>query len=83
MKFTALPLIGAYLIEMEPHEDERGYFSRFFCSKEFKKHGLVTDFVQMSTSFNKKKGQIRGMHYQSEPHAETKLVRCTRGAIMT
>ncbi|WP_218814796.1 dTDP-4-dehydrorhamnose 3,5-epimerase family protein [Rickettsiella endosymbiont of Dermanyssus gallinae] len=73
--------MGAYLIEMEPHQDERGYFSRFFCSREFKKHGLVTNFVQMSTSFNKKKGQIRGMHYQQEPYAETKLVRCTQGAI--
>ena len=81
MKFIALPLKGAYLIEIEPHIDERGYFSRFFCKKEFSERGLVSDFVQMSTSFNHKKGQIRGMHYQGPPCEETKLVRCTRGAI--
>ncbi|MES2142226.1 MAG: dTDP-4-dehydrorhamnose 3,5-epimerase family protein [Pseudomonadota bacterium] len=81
MKFIALPLKGAYLIEIEPHIDERGYFARFFCKKEFSERGLVSDFVQMSTSFNHKKGQIRGMHYQAPPCEETKLVCCIRGAI--
>ena len=81
MKFTELPLAGAYLIELEHHVDERGYFARTFCTAEFEAHGLVTDFIQMSTSFNKQKGQIRGMHYQEEPFSETKIVRCTRGAI--
>lgn len=81
MKFTALPLEGAYLIELDLKKDERGYFARTFCVEEFKAQGLETGFIQMSTSFNKDKGQIRGMHYQEAPHEETKIVRCTRGAI--
>ena len=81
MKFTPLPLQGAYLIELEPHKDERGYFARTFCTEEFAEHGLVTNFTQMSTSFNNTKGQIRGMHYQEAPYEETKIVRCTRGSI--
>jgi dTDP-4-dehydrorhamnose 3,5-epimerase len=81
MKLTSLPLVDAYLIELDPHKDERGYFARVFCEKEFEAHGSVTHFVQMSTSFNQRKGQIRGMHYQEDPFAETKIVRCTQGAI--
>ena len=81
MKFTSLPLSGAYLIELEPHNDERGCFARTFCVEEFKKHGLATNFIQMSTSFNKNKGQIRGMHYQEKPYEETKIVRCTKGSV--
>jgi dTDP-4-dehydrorhamnose 3,5-epimerase len=81
LKFTPLPLSGAFLIEQERRHDERGFFSRTFCEKEFSSHGLVTSWVQMSTSFNSHKGQIRGMHYQEEPYAETKLVRCTAGSI--
>ena len=82
MKITPLPLKGAYLIELQPHVDERGYFARVFCQKEFEKYGLVTHFAQMSTSFNKEKGQIRGLHYQEEPHQETKIVRCTKGSVL-
>lgn len=81
MKFTPLPLEGAYLIELDKHMDERGYFARTFCKEEFEKQGLVSNFIQMSTSFNKEKGQIRGMHYQAFPYEETKIVRCTRGSI--
>lgn len=81
MRFTKLPLEGAYLIELDKHVDERGYFARTFCMEKFKVHGLVTDFVQMSTSFNIEKGQIRGMHYQEAPYEETKIVRCTAGSI--
>ena len=81
MKFTPLPLEGAYLIELDPHIDERGFFARIFCQKEFSDLGLVTNFIQMSTSFNNKKDQIRGMHYQISPFEETKIVRCTRGSI--
>lgn len=81
MKFTPLFLQGAFLIEQERNDDERGYFARTFCKDEFSAHGLVTDFIQMSTSFNKAKGQIRGMHFQESPHEETKIVRCTQGAI--
>lgn len=80
MKFTPLPLLGAYLIEPEHKKDERGYFARIFCVKEFKKLGLVTNFVQISTSLNLKKGQIRGMHYQKAPYEETKIVSCTNGS---
>lgn len=81
MKFIPLPLKGAYLIELDFHKDERGYFARTFCTKEFGDNGLVSNFIQISTSFNKKKGQIRGMHYQEDPYGETKIVRCTRGSI--
>lgn len=81
MKLTSLPLSGAYLIEIEPHHDERGYFARTFCVNEFKERGLVTNFVQMSTSFNINKGQIRGMHYQKAPYQETKIVRCSKGSV--
>lgn len=81
MKFTPLLLQGAYLIEMELHIDARGNFARTFCLKEFEQHNLATNFVQMSTSFNIEKGQIRGMHYQESPYAETKVVRCIKGSI--
>lgn len=81
MKFTPLPLSGAFLIEFEPHYDERGFFARAFCKDEFEQHGLISTFVQMSISFNKHEGQIRGMHYQEDPYSETKIVRCTRGSI--
>jgi dTDP-4-dehydrorhamnose 3,5-epimerase len=81
MKFTELPLSGAFLIELEAHHDARGFFARTFCTTEFEKHGLSTAFVQCSTSFNFKKGQIRGMHYQIAPFEETKLVRCVQGSI--
>ncbi len=81
MKFTELPLKGSYLIELDKHVDDRGYFARTFCTQEFADHGLVTNFIQTSTSFNHKKNQIRGMHYQEAPYGETKIVRCTQGAI--
>ena len=81
MIFEELALMGAYLIKPEPHFDERGYFVRSFCKQEFQAHGLVDEYVQCNISFNKKKGTLRGMHYQSRPNQETKLVRCCRGAI--
>lgn len=81
MKFTPLPLEGAYLIETTPHHDERGYFARRFCKDEFKAHGLVTNFIQMSQAYNKEKGQVRGMHFQVAPHEETKVVMCIAGAV--
>lgn len=81
MKFIELPLKDLYLIEMEPKHDERGYFARTFCTNEFAEHGLISQFVQCSTSYNIKKGLIRGMHFQISPYEETKLVRCTRGGI--
>lgn len=81
MKFIETKLAGAYIIEAERLEDERGFFARTFCQKEFAAHGLITTFVQCNISFNKHKGTLRGLHYQIEPHPETKLVCCTQGAI--
>jgi dTDP-4-dehydrorhamnose 3,5-epimerase len=69
------------VVELEELEDERGFFARSFCQNEFRAHGLDPTIVQCNVSFNRKRGTLRGLHYQSEPHAEAKLVRCTRGAI--
>jgi dTDP-4-dehydrorhamnose 3,5-epimerase len=79
--FRATKLEGAFLIEPERKEDERGYFARTFCEREFAGHGLRSRFVQCNTSFNRRKGTLRGMHFQTAPHEEAKLVSCTRGAI--
>ncbi len=81
MKFSETQISGAYLIEIEPHVDERGFFARTFCMQEFANHGLESTFQQCNVSFTKKQGTIRGMHYQVSPYTETKLVRCTKGAI--
>ncbi len=81
VKFLPTPIAGAWLIEMEPVEDERGAFARSFCREEFARHGLNPAVAQCSVSTNRRKGTLRGMHYQAAPHEETKLVRCTRGAI--
>lgn len=72
---------GAFIIDIEPREDERGFFARSWCEDEFKEHELNPHLVQCNISFNKKRGTLRGMHYQAEPYAEAKLVRCTMGAI--
>jgi dTDP-4-dehydrorhamnose 3,5-epimerase len=79
-KPTELP--GAYVIEPERFQDLRGHFARTFCEKEFATHGLETRVAQCSISFNRKKGTLRGMHYQLAPFGEVKLVRCNRGAIL-
>jgi dTDP-4-dehydrorhamnose 3,5-epimerase len=79
--FRETPLSGAYVIEPEPAGDARGLFARTWCERELAARGLETRIAQCSTSFNPKRGTLRGMHYQIEPFAETKLVRCTRGAI--
>lgn len=81
MKFVATPLVGVYVIEVEPLADERGFFARTWCEQEFREHGLNPALAQCSISFNKRRGTVRGMHYQAEPHEETKLVRCVRGAM--
>lgn len=81
MRFTETPLSGAFVIELEPIEDERGFFVRSFCKNEFEAHGLDLCIAQCNISFNKKKGTIRGMHYQAPPYEEAKLVSCTCGAI--
>lgn len=81
MIFRETKLKGAYIIELEALEDERGFFARSFCRKEFKEHGLNPRIVQCNLSFNKKKGTLRGMHYQVAPHQEVKIVTCIKGAI--
>jgi len=81
MKFIETALPGAYVIEPELLEDERGCFARTWCVREFEEMGLVSSFVQSSIAFSIRKGTLRGMHFQHAPHEEVKLVRCTQGAI--
>ena len=81
MKFSETKLKGAYIIEIEKLEDERGFFGRSWCAKEMKEHGLNVNVSQANVSFNKKKGTLRGMHYQVAPYQEAKLVRCSLGSI--
>ncbi len=81
MKFFETELKGSYIIELEKLEDERGFFTRIWDKKKIQDKGLDSDLVQMSFSFTKKKGTLRGMHFQKKPFEETKLVRCTRGKI--
>jgi dTDP-4-dehydrorhamnose 3,5-epimerase len=79
--FTETRLAGAFVIDLERKEDERGFFARTFCEREFSSHGLESRFVQCNVSYNARKGTLRGIHYQAPPHDEVKLVRCTNGAI--
>ena len=81
MRFIETKLKGAYVIEIEPIFDNRGFFARSWCQQEFSDRGLDPNLVQCNISFNAKKGTLRGMHYQVNPHEEAKLVRCTQGAI--
>jgi dTDP-4-dehydrorhamnose 3,5-epimerase len=81
LRFTQLDLVGAYVIDIEPHADDRGFFARTFCTRDFLDHGLNTTIAQCSSSFNSRRGTVRGMHYQATPHEETKIVRCTSGRI--
>jgi len=81
MLFKETPLKGAYIVEIEPQKDERGFFARSFCLKEFAENGLNFAIKQSNISHNKKKGTLRGMHYQISPHEEKKIVSCARGAI--
>ncbi len=81
MVFHDTKLKGAYIIELERQEDERGFFSRSFCKKEFREQGIDMDIAQCNISYNRRKGTLRGMHYQGSPHEEAKLVSCTKGAL--
>jgi dTDP-4-dehydrorhamnose 3,5-epimerase len=81
MKFEPTRIPGAVIIDIEPIEDDRGFFARTFCRQEFEQHGLSPHIAQCSISFNRKRGTLRGMHYQAAPHEEAKLVRCTRGSL--
>ena len=81
MNFELTPIADAFVVKIELVEDERGGFGRSFCQDEFRTHGLKPPVSQSSVSWNRRRGTLRGMHYQTEPHEEAKLVRCTRGAV--
>jgi dTDP-4-dehydrorhamnose 3,5-epimerase len=81
MKFNPTPLAGAYTIDLEKREDERGFFARLFCVNEYDQHGLDRNIVQINNSLSKDKGTLRGIHYQLAPKAETKIVRCIKGSL--
>ncbi|MEZ5499027.1 MAG: dTDP-4-dehydrorhamnose 3,5-epimerase family protein [Steroidobacteraceae bacterium] len=81
MKLHATPIPGVHVLELEPLRDERGYFARQWCSDELARGGLTAQIVQINTAHNPRSGTLRGMHLQRAPHAEVKIVNCTRGAI--
>jgi dTDP-4-dehydrorhamnose 3,5-epimerase len=81
MKFTETKIAGVYVIELERHEDDRGWFARAWCRKEFAAHGLPADLAQTNLSHNTQRGTVRGMHFQTAPYAEAKLIRCIAGAV--
>ena len=81
MKFIPTILNGSFTIQLDPINDERGWFARYFCKKEFSTIGHEKEWVQMNHSFSLKKGTLRGMHFQKPPHSEVKLVRCIQGSV--
>lgn len=81
MVFTETPLAGAFVIEIQPHADARGFFARSFCQREFAAHGLSPVIAQINIGRSILAGTLRGLHFQFPPHAETKVVRCTKGAV--
>jgi dTDP-4-dehydrorhamnose 3,5-epimerase len=81
MRFTETKVMGAWVIDPSPHEDNRGRFMRAWCAREFAKHGIEFLPVQANLGFSERKGTVRGMHYQEAPALEAKLIRCTRGAM--
>ncbi len=81
MKFTPTSVAGAWLVDLERHTDDRGWFARTWCAEEFARQGLDARLAQCSASLNHRRGTLRGMHYQAAPHPEAKLVRCVRGAM--
>jgi dTDP-4-dehydrorhamnose 3,5-epimerase len=80
MRFTETAIPGAYVVELEPHRDDRGFFGRAYCEREFQEHGLTTPFVQVNVGASARRGTLRGLHFQASPSEEAKLVRCARGA---
>jgi dTDP-4-dehydrorhamnose 3,5-epimerase len=81
VKFTPGSVAGSWIIDLEPRRDERGYFARTWCEQEFAAHGLSTRIAQVNTAVSMRRGTLRGMHFQDAPHAEVKVIRCTRGAV--
>lgn len=81
MIFTETPIAGAWIVDPEPKGDERGFFARAWCEREFGARGLAARFVQCNNAFSRHRGTLRGLHYQAEPHGEVKLMRCIGGAV--
>ena len=81
MKFSPGRIVGSFVIELEKRGDDRGYFARTWCEREFAEHGLNTRIAQVNVGVSTRAGTLRGMHFQIAPHAEVKIVRCSRGAI--
>jgi dTDP-4-dehydrorhamnose 3,5-epimerase len=81
LKFLETTIAGLYIVEIEPLTDDRGFFARSFCARDFQALGLETTVAQCNISFNKKAGTLRGLHFQAFPHEEAKLIRCTRGSV--
>lgn len=82
MIFTETELAGAFIVDLARHEDNRGFFARVFCQREFEAHGLKPLIPQANIGSNRRRGTVRGMHFQFPPAAETKYVRCVRGAVL-
>jgi dTDP-4-dehydrorhamnose 3,5-epimerase len=81
MRFETSEIEGAFIIDLEPIEDERGFFARSYCADEFAQNGVEAAFVQENVGFSRRRGTLRGLHFQHPPHDEVKLVRCTRGGV--
>lgn len=81
MRFVETPLAGCYVIEQDRIQDHRGYFARVWCQRELEEHGLKAEILQANVGFSRQRGTLRGLHYQHSPHAEVKIVHCTRGAM--
>jgi len=81
MRFTPTPIAGAFVLDLEKRSDERGFFARVWCQRELEEHGLNASFVQCNTSFSDERGTLRGLHYQTAPYGEAKLIGCTRGRV--
>ena len=81
MTFESTEIDGVWVVGLEPIADERGFFARTWCAREFAEHGIASTFVQENVGYSTHAGTLRGLHYQREPHAEVKLVRCTAGAV--
>lgn len=83
MKFIPMKIHNSFLVEIEKNEDERGFFARTYDVNEFEKHGLISKIVQCNVNYTKKKGTLKGLHYQKTPFEEVKLIRCTRGSVFS
>jgi dTDP-4-dehydrorhamnose 3,5-epimerase len=81
LRFTETPILGVWVADVDRIEDERGFFGRMWCQREFAEHGLNSEMVQANVGYSKRRGTLRGLHYQAAPHEEAKFIKCTQGAI--